>query len=279
MPPRTEALPLGLPTHQAGADRARGLQPVHRVGGLQHPQHLDLAIDALHGRGTEGFDLEVPPHDLVGVVADDQSTGRRQRLEARGLVRCGADHRVVRGRVGHAHLGDEDDTGVDPHPGGELDPALAPHVGRGGGDTLEELEAREHRVAGVVLARLGEPEVHHDAVALVPRDVPVVGGGRGAAELVVLAEHVAHHLGLVVLGHLGRSHEVDEHHRELAPLVVDVVGRERRGSFRCRGRAVGDGTTALDGSRSPVSSGRASRRGSAPRRRPPSSRRRPFPRR
>ncbi len=228
VPPPAEPLELGLTTDQAGAHGAGRFQAMHRVGRPQHAEHLDGTIDALQLGGTEGLDVEVAPYDLVGVVADDERARRRERLEARRLVRGRADHRVVGGRVGRPQLGDEDDTGVDAHPRRELDSLVGAEAAGRIGDPGEELEPGGHRSAGVVLARLREPEVHHDPVPLVAGDVPVLGGHRRAAQLVVAAQHVADDLGFVALGHLGGPHQVHEHHGELATFAFDAVGRRRR---------------------------------------------------
>ena len=158
------------------------------------------------------------------------------RLDARRLVRRRADHRVALG----AHLGrdvaDEHETGVDPDPRRELDPVLAPDGRVEVLERGEQLEAREHRLTGVVLTRRGKAEVGHDAVALVLREVTVMLGDDPAAPLAVVLEQVADLLGLVALRHRRGSDEVDEHHRELAALaaVVVPVALDARATVRAR---------------------------------------------
>ena len=204
-------------------DDAGGVQAVDRAGRPHDAEHLHRAFDPLHRGCPERLDVEVAADDLVGVVADRDRAVGRDGLDARRLVRRRADHRVALG----AHLGrdvaDEHETGVDPDPRRELDPVLAPDGRVEVLERGEQLEAREHRLTGVVLTRRGEAEVGHDAVARVLREVTVMLGDDPAAPLAVVLEQVADLLGLVALRHRRGSDEVDEHHGELAALAAAVV--------------------------------------------------------
>ena len=251
LPPLAQSLPLRLPPHEPGHGRALGLEAVHRRRRADHAEHLHVAGDALHRRPPERLHREEAAHDLVGVVADHHRALGRERLEPRRLVRRGADDAVVSPRAGRAHLAHQHDTGVDADAGGDFDALLASDGGRHRVERTEELEPREHGLASVVLARLGEAEVGHDPVADVVGDLPPVRGDGVLRELLVTLEHVAHRLGLVLLRHLGRAHEVDEHHRQLASLTT---GRRRsagarrgvrRAARRARQRSIHDEFSVL----------------------------------
>ncbi len=160
-----------------------------------------------------------------GGVADDDRTGRGDRLQAGGEIRRLAEDLVRTDSVQIALLADDDHAGGDADAGTQIDPPGAQRA-----DLLGEGQPRAHRALGVVLVRA---RVAEEGEGSVPGDV----GDDAAPRFDDLGDagDVGAH-GVAVLfrvepgRHLGRAHQVGVDHCELAPLgLVHGARRRRRG--------------------------------------------------
>ena len=125
------------------------------------------------GGVPERLDVEVAADDVVGVVADRDRADGRDGLDARRLVRRGAEHRVV--------LGSATDAMSLTRTRPVWIPTRAVTATRCRDrrrlellELSEQLEARGDGLTGVVLTCRGEAEEGHDAVAGVLREVTVM---------------------------------------------------------------------------------------------------------
>ena len=132
---------------------------------------------------------------------------------------------------------------------------------------VDDIETRPHRTLGLVLMGARVAEINEDAVAHVLRDKAVVMPDRGTAPALIRRDDIAQIFGVHPGGECRRSHQVAEHHGQLAALGLRRRGARDRGSAgagtrvvrrygadKTGGRAIGaaTGATAAGGA-SPVS--------------------------
>jgi len=92
------------------------------------------------------------------------------------------------------------------------------------GNRVEDREARACRTLSVVVMRLRVPEVSHDPVAEIFRDVPIEPGYRFGGDAMVARHSLAPFLGIELSGDCRGAHEVAEQHRQVPPLA-DYLAR------------------------------------------------------
>ena len=121
---------------------------------------------------------------------------------------------------------------VDPDPDREAEPLAAPKLARVLGDELADVERREAGSGGVVLVRDRGPEQGHDPVAgeLVHRALePPDAFGEQREEAL---HDLPPLLGVGLLGHVHRAHDVGEQDGHLLALAVErrrfILGRGPR---------------------------------------------------
>ena len=199
------------------------------------PRHEGFG-EALEPLWAEVRQLEQTTDQLPGGRADDDASRRGDRLQPRRQVRGGAAHRVPVGNTLADQIAHHDVTGRDAHAGLQADfgARLEPS------DLLDQLKPGAHRPLGVVLVRLRPAEIGEHAIADVFGDVPAPTVDRLGAGRLIGADDLAHVLRVEPGRQLGRTHQIDEHHRQLPPL-----GFGSRSGWRWRKRCfVRDGGRA-----------------------------------
>jgi len=127
-----------------------------------------------------------------------------------------------RGVAALADLGGNHLAGVDPDPGGEVEPVLAAQFGGVLADVVVHLQRRVASPPCVVLVGDGGAEDRHDPVAgeLVDRPLEAVHRfGEGGEE--ALHDRVPL-LRILALGHIHRPLDVGEEHRDLLALAAGL---------------------------------------------------------
>lgn len=194
---------------------------------LQHAVRSHGFGDALEGLRAEVLEHEEPLDEAPRRGADDDRTGARHVLQARGDVYRAAEDVVLRvvPRRAHDQAGVNADAQRDAaraQPGEvHSDPSIQARDLRLNG------ERGAHRAGRIILVRLRVAEIDQQPVAEVARDVAVEALHLGGAGLVVGVHHVAELFRVELLGQRGRVHHVAKHDRELPPLSLLV---ERRAS-------------------------------------------------
>ena len=119
-------------------------------------------------------------------------------------------------------------------------------------DPAHDVERRAHRADGRIFQCSGIAEVDHQAVAQWPRDESAPRRDAAAARLLISFEHRGEVFRIRVLRERGRSHHVDEHHRELAALGGGAGGLCRAARGRVRGIGVHPDQNLALASRDPL---------------------------
>ena len=200
-----------------------------RVGHLQarpHPTHA-LEIEDVQ-RFVQPLDPSFPQVSEHEVAGDEL----RRMLGQQGLPRLGdllhsrgqAD-RVPLRRVVHpqiiADLPDDDLTGVEAHPDGEVEGVLESHLVRVAPQLLLKVERGVTRTLRMILVRERRSEQSHDSVAgiLVHRALEAVHAI--CEDLEKALEYAVPLFGVELLGQLHRPLHVGEQHRHLLALAFE----------------------------------------------------------
>jgi hypothetical protein len=122
---------------------------------------------------------------------------------------------------------DHDQTGVDPDPHVERQPALPLHTHPVLPDRRDDVQAGEHRALRVVFVRDGRPEEGQDAVPQQLRHRALVAVHRGHEVLDGALHHVRPLLGVEVPRHGGRAFDVAKEHGDDATLTRHAAARLR----------------------------------------------------
>ncbi len=85
---------------------------------------------------------------------------------------------------------------------------------------MNDLQGRPHGALGVVFVRGGPAEIGQDAVAHVAGDKPVVARDHLAAEGAIRVQQAAQFFGVELFTQRRRTHQVAEHHGELAAFAT-----------------------------------------------------------
>ncbi len=174
--------------------------------------------------------------------ADDDLVRLRQCLQTRRQVRRLADDRGLRCRSFADLVADDHRSGGDADPHRELDPGRPADCGIQLRHRIDDVETRPHRPLGLVLMGARVAEIDEDAVAHVLRDKAVVAPDRGTAPALIRRDDIAQIFGVHPGGECRRSHQVAEHHGQLAALGVRRRGDAAAGADETGGRAIGAAT-------------------------------------
>ena len=191
--------------------RAGGADP----GQLEDPDRLAGALDL---EVAEVLQLHEAVGQLGGALGQVGLAGLGQRLHPLRQ----ADGVADRGVAALADLGGDDLAGVDPDPGREVEPVLAPQLGGVLADVVEHLQRRVTGAPRVVLVGDRRAEDGHDPVAgeLVDGALEAVHGiGEGGEE--ALHDRVPL-LGILALGHVHRALDVGEEDGDLLALATGL---------------------------------------------------------
>ena len=101
------------------------------------------------------------------------------------------------------------------------------------GQRALDRQRRPHRALGVVLMRHRITEQRHQPVAQFLGDMTAHFYDRRRGRVEIGADEVAPLLGIKLRGNAGRTHQIAEHHREIAALTA---GFDRNGGWRRRNR-------------------------------------------
>src|SRR5215472_7721797 len=101
-------------------------------------------------------------------------------------------------------------------------------------DSLKNRQTGARGPLGVVIMRLGIAEERHHAVTQVLGDVAAKLADRSGGSAMILGHRLAPFLGIELGGDLGRTDQVTEQHRQMAPLARERIARSDGGSFRLR---------------------------------------------
>jgi hypothetical protein len=212
---------------QGGVAAVPRLEPTLGPALAGHAEGPHRDVEAAHALRRDLHHVERAPEEAIGELGDDDGARLGERLEPRGQIRGLADHGLLARGALADQVADDDEAGGDPDPHRE---ALPLHDGQDG-NGVSDGEAGPHGALGIVLvgtrvAEVGQHAVAHELgdVALEARDLP---GDR----VLVVAQDLAHALGVEPARQLGGAHEIDEHHRELPALRAghrrSVLPRDR----------------------------------------------------
>ena len=84
---------------------------------------------------------------------------------------------------------------------------------------MNDLQGRPHGPLGVFFVRGGPAEIGQDAITHVAGDKPVVAGNHIAAEGSIRVQQAPQLFGVEFLAQRRRTHEVAEHHGQLAAFA------------------------------------------------------------
>ena len=124
-----EHLEFRAPADHPGRAVGARLEARDRLGRSDDTVDPDRTVDPPDLLLTERLDLDVPADEMLGGVTDEHLAGFGQALDPRCDVRCLADDVVALDPFAAAHLGDDDETGVDPDPCVHVHPELLPELG------------------------------------------------------------------------------------------------------------------------------------------------------
>ena len=215
------------------APLAREVEPRPRrpdAGQLVDPDRPARALDL---ELAEVLEVEVPVRELGGGLGEIGLAGLRQGLHPLRQTDRVADRRVVALALVADRPGDHL-AGVDPDPGREVEAVLATELGGVVRDVIEHPQRRVAGALGVVLVGDRRPEDGHDPVAgeFVDRPLETVDGvGEDREEAL---HDPAPLLGVLLLGHVHRAHDVGEQHRDQLAFALRLdllclVDRHRLG--------------------------------------------------
>ena len=139
----------------------------------------------------------------------------------------------------------DDQPGSDAYPRRER---TAPRRGERG-DCCGEAEARPGRALGLVFVRAGPAEVGEHAIAEKLGDVSLEARDLAGHRVLVIPDQLAHLFGIEPGRERRRTHQVDEHHRQLPPLGLNrsrLRPLSRRLRQRDRRRRAGKGLDRLE---------------------------------
>ena len=221
------------------------LEPAFGAALANHPEAADGLAEALERSRAEIVDIEQAAEQASRAFGDDDPFGRGQLLQARGEVRRLADHRFLRGRPAADEIADDHGPGGDPDPRGQG----ARVRGMQTAHRLDRRKARPDRALGLVFVRPGPAKIGHDPVTHELGDMSFEAGDLVGHRVLVGVDDLAHLLGVEPRAERRRAHEVDEHHRELAPFGPQPCRRRgldiresRRGGLGNRSAQRGDGS-------------------------------------
>ena len=90
---------------------------------------------------------------------------------------------------------------------------------------VHDLQGGAHAALGIVLVGAGPAEVGHHRIASILRHLSLVARHHFVARFAVGLHQLAQFLGVEALGQRGGTHQIAEHHGELAPLSVVETAR------------------------------------------------------
>ena len=85
---------------------------------------------------------------------------------------------------------------------------------------MHDLQGRAHAALGIVLVGAGPAEVGHQRIAPILRHLSLVARHDFIARFAVGLHQLAQFLGIEAFRQCGGTHQVAEHHGELAPIGV-----------------------------------------------------------
>ena len=199
---------------------SREVEPRARRARPDQLEDLDRAARALDLELAEVLQLEVALGELRRVLGEVGLAGLRERLHALRQADRVADGGVL-GLVVLADRAGDHLARVDPDPDREAEPLGAAKLARVLGDELADVKSREAGPRGVVLVRDRRPEQRHDPVAR-----ELVHGALEAPDALGEQREEALHdltplLGVGLLGHVHRAHDVGEQDGHLLALAVE----------------------------------------------------------
>ena len=148
--------------------------------------------------------------------ADNDLIGLRQYLQACGQVRRLADDRGFRCGSLADLVADDHRSGGDADPHSELDRGRPADCGIQLRHRIDDVETRPRRTLGLVLMGARVAEIDEDAVTHELGDKAVVMPDRGTAPVLIRRDDIAQIFGVHPGRECGRSHQVTEHHGQLA---------------------------------------------------------------
>jgi hypothetical protein len=169
--------------------------------------------------GAQILELEVPLHQLCGVLGQADLAGLGELLHARGEA-----HRVPLRRVVHAEivpdLPHDDLARVEAHAHGEAEPPLQRELAGVASQLLAEMQRRIARPLGVILVGDGRAEESHDAVSGVLVDRALEAVDAVGQDLEEAVQDPVPLFGVDLLGELHRPLHVGKEDGHLLALAL-----------------------------------------------------------
>ena len=179
------------------------------------PHGLRNALDALF---AQVLVVEVTGFEIMGARCHHYRIRRRQPLKTGGEIGCLSHHGTFLGCTLADEVPDDDGTGCNADSHREIDSvrhdAFRVHRSHG----IEERQSGTHGPFGVILVGARVSEVSKHSIAHVAGHETVESLDGGFCSILVAAIDLAHLLGIEMLGELGGTDEIAEHHRQLAAL-------------------------------------------------------------
>jgi hypothetical protein len=179
----------------------------------EQPPRPDRPRPSSHRHGREGFIAHAPEGGVSQARTHDDLTRAGELDQPSRHVHSVAEHdRLPRPRAAGHHL-----TGVAGDLDVDLGPPLASETLVQAGERSADLERGSDGAPGVVLVELRHAEHPHDRIA------DELANGRAVARqdlrdmIEVVGEDAVDRLGVPLLGHRGRAHDVHEQHRDDLP--------------------------------------------------------------
>src|SRR5208282_6754183 len=203
-----------LPADERRQYPPTGMKPAAHTAELDDTIKLDRLRDSLELMRAAILYREHPRHQPMRIRRDKHGVGRGRSLYARGEVGRVAEDVGV----GAAAGADHDRAGMDADPGRELWP-ITPGVECL--DRVEDLEPGAHCALGVIVVRLRITEIRHHTVAEKLCDVTAETLHPFGGRALIAGDDLARFLGIELVLHLGRTDQVAEQDRQMAPLALD----------------------------------------------------------
>ena len=163
---------------------------------------------------SQGDQVERRPDELLRAVGDDDLSRLRQVLQAGGDVGRVADHGGFLRRALADQVADDHQPGGDAGTRGKRLAIAGPQLG----DGADRGQGGAHRPFGLVFMRLRPAEIGQHAVAHELGDIAVEARNLAGHRVLVAPDDLAHLFRIAARRQGRRTDEVDEQHRELAPL-------------------------------------------------------------
>ena len=213
-PPAKQQIKFLVAAHQRRQrlTAATGVEAALRHQGTLHPPGVNRFGDAFQVVFAQIGQFKRVADQATGRGGDDNLVGGGQSLQTRGQI----------GRAAHRQLRLVPRTGRfanDDRAGGDADTDRQVLGGGGPLDGMNDLQGRPHGALGVVFVCGGPAEIGQDAIAHVAGDKPVVARDHIAAEGSIRVQQAAQLFGVELFTQRRRTHQVAEHHGELAALA------------------------------------------------------------